>query len=557
MNGNIEQLMDRADVLLAVRNHLGAIELYNQVLELNDTFDEAYLMRGEAYGKLGQLEKAFKDVQQAIQLDPKYDVAYLVLAQLYQAKGNIEKTILSLQQAIGLNATNQEAFNLLVQVYTATADQQLATHQPEAAIKNYSLALSLVPENYQLKYKQAFAVSRTGNFEQAKQLIKSVINADINNVPAKSLLATIYEKTGEMEKGWAIIENLANNHPQDPTIIISFAKYALRNQQQVIAIEKLKFVLKQLALKTDDKLSIHMLLGKLYDSIAEYKKAFQHYKQANDLKYNDYDVAEFKMQVSSIISTFSAQRYNSLPSSTNDSKNCIFILGMPRSGTSLIEQIISSHSNVYGGGELQNVPNLIKAIQMDQPGVEYSQLLNLLTAEQFNLYADELLTSMQSLSPESKIVTDKLPHNFLFIGLIHKLLPNAKIINCLRNPVDNCLSCYFQHFGGYHPYAYNLSHLGEYYLEYRKLMEHWENVLKIPILNLHYEDLVNDTEREVANILNYLELDWEDSCLKFYKNKRAINTASYTQVSKRIYTGSMNRWKNYQAYIGELSQLLQ
>ncbi|MFK5950362.1 MAG: sulfotransferase, partial [Methylococcales bacterium] len=432
------------------------------------------------------------------------------------------------------------------------ADQQLAGHQPDKAINNYKLAIKHMPDNTNYLYKYAFAVARTGDFDNATKLAKTILKDVPEHVATKSLLVSIYEKTGQHEEGWKQIKSLSEVNPDNPYIVITFGKYALRNGQQEEAIKKLKYNLQKPNLKTDDKLSMHMLLGKLYDSIEAYSNAFSHFSQANNLKYNDYDIAVFEQQVSSYISYFTKEKYNQLVKSKNTSDAPVFILGMPRSGTSLLEQIISSHSQVYGAGELNNIPSLANALEEKNTLINFPQLLDDTNIEELDGYACEILDSMKSLSPDSKKVVDKLPHNFLFVGLIHKLFPNAKIINCVRDPIDNCLSCYFQHFGGYHPYAYNLNHLGKYYQQYQKLMRHWDIELQIPILNIHYEDVVNDTKKQIENLLCFLGLEWEEACLEFHKNKRKVNTASYTQVERKIYTESMQRWRNYEPYIQEL-----
>jgi len=556
MSNDIGKLLDNADLMIAMQNYEKAMAIYNQVIELNVNCDEAYLLRGELYQKLGQTGEAVDDVLKAISIDPDYGEAYLTLALLYQAQGNLEKSIGAYQRVIKLDNNSQKAIKNIIQLCVTLADKQLTSHQPEKAAENYRLAVSYDKNNLDLLYRYAFALSRIGDFELAISLSKGILEKNKNHVATQSLLISIYEKTGEHEKGWGIISSLAQEYPDNPFIGITLGKYALRNNQQATAINKLQQILKQSEIKVDDRLSIHMLLGKLYDSISDYKNAFTSFSQANNLKYNDYDIGVFEQQVTNIISCYSREKYHRMPASSNDSAECIFILGMPRSGTSLIEQIVSSHSKVYGGGELQYVPNLIHKMQMTEPDLHYPLFLDNIGSDALDDYANELLSLVKGLSPESQKISDKLPHNFLFIGLIHKLLPNARIINCVRNPIDTCLSCYFQHFGGYHPYAYNLSDLGKYYQQYIKLMHHWEEKLGIPILNVQYEELVQNTKNEVEGILNYLELDWEDSCLEFYAHKRTVNTASYTQVSKKIYDDSMNRWLNYKPYIGELMSAL-
>ena len=551
---NFNQLLDNADLMIAAHQYDRAFTVYNQLIETDAACDEAYLLRGELYGKLGQTAKAFDDINKAISIDPEYDEAYMVLAALHLSENDPVKALTAYQKAIELG--NKDVIVRLVQVAEKLADQLLASHQPAEAVENYALAAQFAPANTHLRYKHAFSMTRIGDFEQAEKLIDSILEIEPGHVPTRSLLVAVYEKTGKLEKGWLQIDKLVKAYPDNAHINIVFGKYALQNKKQEKAISTLECCVQKNFIKLDDQLSIHMLLGKLYDSVSDYSAAFANFSKANNLAYNDYDISTFEQQISAYIEYFSKDKYTELSFSENHSTMPIFILGMPRSGTSLVEQIISSHRDVHGGGELQFVPETASAMEAAANDLFYPKLLENLSTEDMTSYADNILSKMRLLDSSALKITDKLPHNFLFIGLIHKLFPRAKIINCLRDPVDNCLSCYFQHFGGHHPYAYNLSHLGEYYQQYKRLMLHWQNTLNIPILNVQYEALVQDTENQVRNILQYIDLEWDDACLDFYKTKRVINTSSYNQVNRKIYTGSLRRWLNYEPYIGDLLDAL-
>ena len=551
---NIEKLLDTADIMVATQQYNKALSIYNQIIDEDATCDEAYLMRGALYGELGQKGEALKDILTAIDIDPEYDGAHLTLALLYKSQGELKKAIISCERAIRLNKNNKEAIQHIINLYTSLADQQLSSHLADKAVENYRRASQYAAGNAQILYKLAFSLSRTGQFDQAAELAEKILSQNRNYLPAIDLLTSIYEKTGQVDKGWELAESVVEQYPNNVTVAITYGKYALRKNKQTSAIEKLSRFIGRSDIKDDDRLSVHMLLGKLYDSIYEYEDAFSQFKKANDLKYNDYQISDFKQHVDSIISFFSRERYSGIASSTIDSEKPVFILGMPRSGTSLIEQIIGSHSQVYAAGELQNINKI--ALKIDQPGGQYPSALETMSVNTLNNYASDLLQLLDDLSEGEQKVSDKLPHNFLFIGLIHKLFPKAKIINCLRDPVDNCLSCYFQHFGGYHPYAYDLTNLAKYYLQYTRLMKHWQDELEIPILNIHYEDVVHSTKQEVEKILSYLGLGWEERCLEFYNQKRAVHTASYAQVSKKIYTGSVKRWLDYKHHITELTDIL-
>jgi len=295
---NIEKLLDSADLMVATQNYDKAISIYNQIIEDNKNCDEAYLMRGALYGELGQSYKAFKDVLMSISIDPDYDGAHLTLALLYKSQGNIEQAIDSCSRALALNSNNHEAVQLIVKLYEALADKQLSSHQVERAIGNYQLAIDYMPGNINLLYKHAFAIYKNGDFTRAEELAEEILKKDHHHVPTKSMLVALYEKTGEIEKGWKLTQDLIQQYPNNPSINISYGKYALRNNHQDDAITKLKNALAKPAVNEEDLLSINGLLGKLYDSIADYKNAFFYFDQANSYKYNDYDISSFKGYVS-------------------------------------------------------------------------------------------------------------------------------------------------------------------------------------------------------------------------------------------------------------------
>lgn len=549
---NIEQLMDQADSLVRTQQHQAAIDIYSKIIDANELYDEAYLYRGEQYSHLKQFDKAIADILEAVRLDDQYFEAYMSLSTIYETKGETESAIEACKQASFLKPNNAAINAQLAKLYNMVADKLLSTHQPVKAMQYFQQASLSVPDNLFYKYKYAYAVSKTGEFETAINIVNDILLKEPSNVATRSLLIEIYEKTGEIDKGWQEVCLLSDTYPDSAYIGLVYGKYALRNNQQSLAISKLIALLSLSELKNDDELSLNMLLGKLYDSISEYDNAFNHFERANRLKFNDYDYCVFEEQVSNIINVLSKENFNAIPTAKDNASNIIFILGMPRSGTSLIEQMISSHSSVFGAGELHIMPTMTQTISKSKGGIEFPEILTNLTQDEINGYANELQQSYAVLSSKKIRVTDKLPHNFLFIALIHKILPNAKIINCLRNPIDNCLSCYFQHFGGHHPYAYHLDSLRKYYRQYQRLMLHWEEVLEIPLLNVRYEELIDNPRQQVERLLKYLALDWEEGCLEFYKNKRSLNTASYAQVDKKLYSSAVERWRNYESHIAVL-----
>ncbi len=229
-----------------------------------------------------------------------------------------------------------------------------------------------------------------------------------------------------------------------------------------------------------------------------------------------------------------------------DERVPIFIVGMPRSGTTLIEQILASHPALYGAGELKTMSDFARTVALDSPDWEGALLA-------LRKLGQEYLDQVWKLAPEARYITDKMPGNFYHLGLIHLMLPNAKIIHSMRDPMDTCFSCYALRFAHGHEYCYDLKTLGRYYQRYTKLIRHWHDVLPAGrILDVRYEDNVADPEREARRLLGYLGLPWDPACLRFYETDRPVKTASVMQVRKPIYSSSVARWKRFEKHLGPL-----
>ena len=558
MKIDTEKLLDEADMLIGLCMYDQAIAKYNYILEHESDCDDALLMRGAIKGETGQIDDAIQDIEKSISINDTNDSAFLSLAYLNKRKKNDKKALTLCRRSIELNNNNDEAIKLLVQLCISLGNVMLASSQYDKAESYFRSALEYRINDAAILYRLVLVLRGKGKIEESIELAERVIDIDPGHIRAKTHVASSYELLGEMEKGTPLITDLLRECPDHPMVNIVFAHYALRNNKQEEGIAALTNLLRRNDIQEYDLITAIMFLGKLYDSLEKFDTAFKYYKQANNILYKDYDPLSFKGHVSALINYFSKEKYLSIPESENTSDELVFIVGMPRSGTSLIEQIISTHSSVFGAGELTHVNNLVDSIQSEIGLVNsYPVCLDEVDMKSMNKLADRLHSDIRKENAESLKISDKLPHNFLHIGLIHKLFPNAKIINCVRDARDTCLSCYFQYFAGYHPYANNLRALGVHYLDYERLMNHWTNELKIPILTVNYQDVVLDTENEVKRIIKFLDLPWEDECLEFHKHKRTVATASYNQVNKKIYSGSMGRWKNYKENITELLDVLE
>ena len=293
-------------------------------------------------------------------------------------------------------------------------------------------------------------------------------------------------------------------------------------------------------------------MAKAYEDIRNFDKSFTFYKKANSLyrKKINFSLSEENEKFKKIKNTFDKNLFIKYLNTGHLDSSPIFIVGMPRSGTTLVEQILSSHNKVFGADEIEFIPEIMsKNFGNTDLNLFFEGVLNF-DAKDLKKIGEEYCKKIQNYSNNSERTTDKLPKNFLSIGFIKLILPNSKIIHCIRNPKDTIFSIFKNHFpSGQITFAYELNEIVEYYNLYHNLMKYWNEILPNFIFNLEYENLVSNTEIQIRNLLNFCKLDWQNACLEFYSNKRPIKTASDIQVRNKMYNTSIDAWKNYEKYL--------
>jgi hypothetical protein len=307
-------------------------------------------------------------------------------------------------------------------------------------------------------------------------------------------------------------------------------------------------------------MALHFALGKAYDDMGEHARAFHHFSVGAKLKratltYNEADIFAFFDDIKRTFTKEFIQRDDIIG---NPSKVPIFIVGMPRSGSTLTEQIISAHPKVFGAGEIKNMSFSVAALRLKFPSLpKYPALASVAKPSQFDTIAKTYLAAITKISNSAERVTDKLLTNFFFAGLIHMMLPNAKIVHTKRNPIDSCLSTWTKLFKDDMPHSYDLGELGRYHRKYQDLMEHWRQVLPASaFMEVQYEDVVADPETNARRIIDFLGLEWDPRCLKFHESDRPVKTASVSQVRKPIYKTSVERGRRYGAALNPLIEAL-
>jgi Flp pilus assembly protein TadD len=360
---------------------------------------------------------------------------------------------------------------------------------------------------------------------------------------------------GDPDGAWDIVSGLIERTPMTASLARLYGMLATRFGQEARALAAIERLLKGGVAEA----SLYFIAAELLDRAGRYDEAFSLVVKANGMHQGGaYDKAAFEHLIYPQIEYFTRERIRGMPKATLRNDKPVFIVGMPRSGTSLIEQILASHPEVHGAGELDFIHHVWVGMlgMLGANFSEYPKCLDKLTTEQVDGLADIYLSPLVAMKPDAVRITDKMPLNFLHLGLIAALFPSARIIHCRRDPMDTCLSCSMTHFNYPQPFKHDLGHLGHFYRLYEKLMAHWKAVIDLPMLEVFYEEVVANPEAQSRRMVEFLGLPWNDRCMDFHQSKRPCATASVMQVRRPIYASSVGRWRHYEKHLGPLKAAL-
>lgn len=374
---------------------------------------------------------------------------------------------------------------------------------------------------------------------------------------ALRMRAAVLEAEGEIEPAWQLTRTLVAQGHGHPAVATLYARMARWQGKAAEALALLERLLADPAFAAD-RYPMHLAAADLLDSLGRCDDAFAHAAAGNALAARPYDPAEHDRSFDRLIGYFTRDRMRTLAKAQHRTQRPIFIVGMPRSGTSLVEQVLAAHPAVHGGGELDFMFHLWQGTiaMLGAATSEYPNCLDRLTTEQADGLAQCYDEPLAGLCRESLRTTDKVPLNFLHLGLIALLLPEARVIHCQRDPHDTCLSCYMTAFRVGHDFKFHLAHLGRFYRQYARLMNHWHQVLDLPILDVKYEQLASDPEPVCRRIVEFAGLDWDERCLRSHQVRRGVTTSSVQQVRQPIYRSSVARWRKYERHLQPLIEAL-
>lgn len=422
-------------------------------------------------------------------------------------------------------------------------------------------ALRLNPKYAPARTALANWYCRAGRLDLALEQSAAALALDRNDPKAVLARATVLWTAGQAKTAWELIDPLAAAGSTDRWLAQLYARLApsVGREEQALTLLARALQAPNLPPGPAGRGLLHFAASTLLDRMGRYDDAFEQARLGNESARaaapRAHDPAAHSQRVSRLIEYFSPRRLRSLPRATHGSRRPVFIVGVPRSGTSLVEQILASHPQVHGGGELPTLSTLTRTAahaEWAEEGETYPDCLDSLSPRGADRLAGEYLSVIDGLGADATHVTDKMPANYLNLEAVELLLPGSRVIHCVRDPLDTCLSCYLSNFADGNEFSLDLAHLGAYYRDYRRLMDHWRRALTVPVLDVRYEDLVLDTGPQVRRLLDFLDLPWDDRCLRFHENKRLVKTASEDQVRRPIYTSSIGRWKHYEKHLSPL-----
>lgn len=560
------------------------------------------LHQGQQYQRKGNLSAALKCYEKAAAADAKNSDAWLTLGNIYFQQKQLQQAEKCFAHVVKIKPEQIEILNKLGVIYYYTRQhgkaigcyQRILKKQPNNAPVHFNLAISLVenarhteavehirrsialsPENSEAHSLLASSLTISGDFEAAKQSYAQARAQDAKNLDAVGGEAFCCVKLGDHQGAY---ERVARYVEQDVdesgvprcanmSIAVAYAMTLKVHNHLAEAIAFLERVLKQNTQINKQRAQVHFEVAALYDKNRQFDEAFAHYKKANALVQVIYNKVQQNQHINDIISAFSVEKIRQLIATQDRTQQGsirpIFIVGMPRSGTSLVEQILSCHSDVLALGESTDIQEMLnKAGKLLKTDLRYPQVFAKMELSLIEDLAAEFLARQANAGRVEagrniSVVVNKLPHNFMYLGFINVLFPGAKIIHCTRNPIDTCLSNYFQLFSGALDYAYDLQNIVHHYRDYKKIMKHWGEALSIPVFELCYEDIICDQEKYSRLLLEYCGLDWQDACLSFYNSDRVVRTASNEQVRQPIHKKSLDRWKNYREHLGALEVFIE
>ena len=592
-----------------------ALVILNNVIKIDPSYARAYQEFGHNYFKLNDYKMSLKSYLRAVRYNPTLHASWLGILGIK----NVEQNIIDLATQNVLYLKNLPPELKSVSSFIYEGKYKKADHLCRDFLKNHphhieamrllakigkelhvyddsefllESCLMFDKDNFDVALDYIDVLIKRQKYAKALEEAEKLYTKDKDNLRFMIAYAVTLQQTNKQEEALELYNKILNIDKKNPEILVSKghlqktfgdlkgsidsykksykidqyygdAYWSLANlktyqfnDEEIMQLEKMT---QDEFINDNEKIYMSFALGKAFEDRGEYDKSFTNYQNGNSLKkeFTKFDLKLFDEECKNQKEVCTRDLFDSKANWGLETKEPIFVLGLPRVGSTLIEQILASHSMVEATHELPNILALSHKLNLrkvQEKTSRYPEILLSLSAPQLKMIGEQYIKDAEIFRTNKPFFIDKMPNNFRHIGLIKLILPNAKIIDIRRNSMSACFSCYKQLFAEGQEFTYDFGDLAGYYNNYVELMEHWNQVLPNQILSIKYEDLVNDFENSVNKILNYCNLDFEDECLSFYKNKRSVRTPSSEQVRQPIYKKGLDYWKNYDVYLGDLKR---
>jgi tetratricopeptide (TPR) repeat protein len=522
-----------------------AVYHYRRMLELRPDLAEAHNNLGNALLSLRRYEEAATSYRQALALRPNAPGAHANLGNALYALGRPQEALVHCRRALELEPDSAEA-----ELLKGNALFDLGLLDEAAA--SYARALELKADYTEAHIAAGKVLRQTGRIAEAEESCRKALGLAADSSEALALLGEIQADRGRFDDAEQLFRGAIAIAPDQPEAWAGLARYRKMQPDAAWLAAVQRLLGNAEGVSVGQEINLRYALGKYFDDVEDFDNAFSSYRLANELKKRSapkYDGERLARRVDQIIARYDADWLRSVRAQGNESSRPVFIVGMPRSGTTLTEQILASHPDAFGCGELR----FWHTACVDY---ESSALRGTEDRESLPAAAEKYLSLLAGFSADAAHVVDKMPANFMNLGLIHAALPHARILHMRRNPLDTGLSIYFQIFSNTHLYANDLEDIAHYFTQYSRLMTHWRSTLADgTILEVPYEKLVADPEPWIRKIVQFIGLPWDARCLRFNETERTVSTASNWQVRQRISTSAAGRWRNYERHLGPLLSL--
>ena len=598
-----------------LKKHNEALVILNNVIKIDPSYARAYQEFGHNYFKLNNYKMSLKSYLRAVRYNPTLHASWLGILGIK----NVEQNIIDLATQNVLYLKNLPPELKSVSSFIYEGKYKKADHLCRDFLKNHphhieamrllakigkelhvyddsefllESCLMFDKDNFDVALDYIDVLIKRQKYAKALEEAEKLYTKDKDNLRFMIAYAVTLQQTNKQEEALELYNKILNIDKKNPEILVSKghlqktfgdlkgsidsyknsykidqyygdAYWSLANlktyqfnDEEIMQLEKMT---QDEFINDNEKIYMSFALGKAFEDRGEYDKSFTNYQNGNSLKkeFTKFDLKLFDEECKNQKEVCTRDLFDSKAGWGLETKEPIFVLGLPRVGSTLIEQILASHSMVEATHELPNILALSHKLNLrkvQEKTSRYPEILLSLSAPQLKMIGEQYIKDAEIFRTNKPFFIDKMPNNFRHIGLIKLILPNAKIIDIRRNSMSACFSCYKQLFAEGQEFTYDFGDLAGYYNNYVELMEHWNQVLPNQILSIKYEDLVNDFENSVNKILNYCNLDFEDECLSFYKNKRSVRTPSSEQVRQPIYKKGLDYWKNYDVYLGDLKR---